>query len=549
MMRRKPWRWLILSVAIVTGGVLAGTATAANAKPAAPASYGPSSVKSQACIKGPLMCTEVQDNTAAFGYHYVGHDEPSVLYYSPKPGSGNSNQWTVTLPKEPPSSVIPGRSWDFQLSPAFWFGMAMCDSQSYPQVTSTCTPDSDSNITALAQHPGTAFTELQFYPPGWVSQFNSQSCDARNWCAALNIDSLSEDPINGTTLNTACQNQILGGVEYINFAFLTKSGTPVGSPNPLDFNPATSGNPAQPDVFFMRQGDRITVTMHDTANGLQTVLFDQNTGQTGSMTASAANGFAQVNYAPTGTSCSVTPYNFHPMYSTSSPQTRVPWAAHSYNIAYDEEIGHFDPCSSVNTTDFTCAGLEGVAGDQEPADGDEAPCFPAADSLLVQVSGCNGTNVPGWDGSSYQPDWPDGNTQLHPSPTLFTSPMTGPHYNVNYTKAAFESDTPRNEDPSFGGFGNCNRSTGAGCTIVPTTDDNHPATFYPFYSITGKKSDGGCQWFIGNVVPGLTATDFGGVSQYGTLYPQTFLIFGGGGATHTVIDDFHQDLGNNPCRA
>jgi hypothetical protein len=50
-------------------------------------------------------------------------------------------------------------------------------------------------------------------------------------------------------------------------------------------------------------------------------------------------------------------------------------------------------------------------------------------------------------------------------------------------------------------------------------------------------------------VPGLTATDFGGVSQYGTLYPQSFLIFGGGGATHTVIDDFHQDLGNNPCRA
>ena len=56
MMRRKPWRLLILSVAIVTGGALAATATAtpaASAKPATPASYGPSSVKSQACIKGP----------------------------------------------------------------------------------------------------------------------------------------------------------------------------------------------------------------------------------------------------------------------------------------------------------------------------------------------------------------------------------------------------------------------------------------------------------------------------------------------------------------
>jgi hypothetical protein len=50
-------------------------------------------------------------------------------------------------------------------------------------------------------------------------------------------------------------------------------------------------------------------------------------------------------------------------------------------------------------------------------------------------------------------------------------------------------------------------------------------------------------------VPGLTANDFGGVSQYGTLFPQEFLIFGGGGATHTVIDDFQNNLGNNPCRA
>jgi hypothetical protein len=51
------------------------------------------------------------------------------------------------------------------------------------------------------------------------------------------------------------------------------------------------------------------------------------------------------------------------------------------------------------------------------------------------------------------------------------------------------------------------------------------------------------------VVPGLTSNDFGGVSQYGQLLPQTFLKFGGGGATQTVIDDFQNQLGNNPCRA
>jgi len=543
MTRGRLRQWLVLIVAIVTAGVL-GT-TSASARPVASAASSPA--KAQACIKGNLLCAEVEDYEAAFGEKYVGHDEPSVLYYSNVPGAGNRNQWQVTLPKDPPPSVKPGRSWSFQLTPAFWFGMAMCDTQSYPEQVSTCTPDSDSNITPLAKHPGTAFMELQFYPPGWVKQFNSQSCDARDWCAALTIDSLSEDPVNGTTLNQTCQRQILGGIEYVNFAFLTRSGKPIGPPNPLDFNPSTSGNPTRPNVLFMHPGDRIGVSMHDTAHGLQTVLVDKSTGQVGSMTASAANGFGQIEYAPTGTSCSQVPYDFHPMYSTSSPQTRVPWAAHSYNVAFDEEIGHFDYCTAVSNTG-TCTGLEGAPGDREPTDADDTACFPASASLLVQVSGCNGTNAPGFDGTSYQRAWPDGNRFLHPTAQLFSSPLTGKFFNRNYSNVAFESDTPRIEAPDLGGT--CNRTTGAGCTIVPPTDDGQPAAFYPFFSITNPfLTPGGCRWFIGNDVPGLTANDFGKVSQYGTLFPQTYLIFGGGGATHPVINDFQQNLGTNPCPA
>jgi hypothetical protein len=546
MKRGKPWQWLVLMIAVVTAGALG--ATAASARQAAPASNSnaPASAKSQACITGHLMCAEVEDYEHAFHDQYVGHDEPSVLYYSNVPGAGNRNSWQVTLPKDPPPTPVPGRSWTFQLNPAFWFGMAMCDTQSYPEVRSTCTPDSDSNITALARHAGTAFMELQFYPPGWVKQFAGSSCDARDWCAALNIDSLSEDPIHGTTLNPTCTNQILGGTEYINFAFLTKSGTPIGPPNPLQFNPATSGNPNPPDVLFMRPGDHLTVSMHDTPNGLQTLVFDHSTGQVGSMTASAANGFGQIKYAPTGTSCTEIPYNFHPMYSTSSQQTRVPWAAHSYNIAFDSEIGHFDYCTAINEAG-NCTGLEGAAGDQEPADVDDTACFPASASLLVPVSGCEGTNAPGFDGTAYLPDWPDGNTVLHPTPQLFSSPLTGPFFNVNYRQVAFESDTPRIEAPDFGGT--CDRNTGAGCTLVPPTDDGRPATFYPFYSITGFFHPGGCRWFIGNTVPGLTLTNFGGVSQYGTLYPQTYLVFGGGGATFTRFNDYHRNLPVNPCPA
>jgi len=546
MTRGRVWRWLVLSVAIVTAGMLGVTSASARPAAAPAASYGPSTPKSLACVKGSLMCTEVQDYYHAFDT-YVGHDEPSVLYYSNIPGAGNHNQWQLTLPKDPPRSVKPGRSWSFQLTPAFWFGMAMCDTQSYPEQVSTCTPDSDTNITSsLAKHPGTAFMELQFYPPGWVKQFNSQSCSARDWCAALNIDSLSEDPLAGQIINPACRSQILGGTEYVNFAFLTHSGTPIGPPNPLQFNPATSGNPTRPDVMFMRPGDHITVSMHDTPHGLQTVLFDQSNGQVGSMTASAGNGFGQIQYAPTGTSCTEIPYDFHPMYSTSSPQTRVPWAAHSYNVAFDEEIGHFDYCTAVDANG-NCTGQEGAPGDQEATDGDDAACFPATASLLVKVSGCNGTNAPGFDGTSYLKDWPDGNRFLHPTAELFSSPLTGPFNIFNYSQAALETDTPRIEGADLGGT--CDRLTGIGCTLVPPTDDHQPAAFYPFFSITGPNQAGGCRWFIGNDVPGQTANDFGGVSQYGTLYPQTYLIFGGGGATHPVINDYQQNLGTNPCPA
>ncbi|HXP18676.1 MAG TPA: hypothetical protein VN840_03410 [Streptosporangiaceae bacterium] len=553
------WRPAVVAVALVTASGLAlGAASASTgARSAARPAHGAATyltVKSGACITGRLLCTELQNSYPVFGDRYVGHDEPSVLYYSNKNGAGYRNQWQLTLPTEPPPSVVPGRSWDFELTPAIWFGMAMCDSQSYPEQVSTCTPDSDSNIVAPAHHAGTAFTELQFYPPGWVSQFNSQSCDPHDWCAALNIDSLSENPINGTTLNPTCQSQILGGTEYVNFAFLTKDGKPVGPPNPLDFNPATSGNPAQPDVLFMRPGDKLVVTMKDTAHGLKTEVRDRTTGVTGFMTASAANGFGQIQYAPTGTSCTEIPYDFHPMYATSSPQTRVLWTAHSYNVAFAEEIGHFDLCSNVDAATFSCTGLEGPAGDQEPTDGDDTACFPASASLLVQVSGCNGANAPGFDGMSYIKDWPDGNTYLHPTPQLFTSPLTGREFNKNYSQVAFEADTARIEAADFGGT--CSTVTGVGCTLTPPTDDGQPIAFYPFYSITSthdhsvaKDGEGGCRWFIGNDVPGLTASDFGGVSQFGTLFAQQFLAFGGGGTFVTRLDDYQQLLPNNPCPA
>ena len=78
-------------------------------------------------------------------------------------------------------------------------------------------------------------------------------------------------------------------------------------------------------------------------------IVDHTTHTSGSMTASAANGFATVNWAPNAKKCTATPWNFHPEFSTSSPLTRNVNAAHTYNIAFSDEIGHFEYCGKVGT--------------------------------------------------------------------------------------------------------------------------------------------------------------------------------------------------------
>src|SRR6266487_5696006 len=504
------------------------------------------------CAGGAITCTEVWDSEKVFGEgKYIGHDEPSNLFYSNVPGSGNQMRYQLTLPRDPsPTAPLsPGKSFNFELHPAFWFGMAMCDTQSWPEQLSKCTPDSDKNIVDPAispRHPGTAFMEMQFYPPGWVffPQAGGISCDKTKWCAALNIDSLSENPVTGQTLNSTCA--AITGLEYVNFAFITLNGKSQAPASPVNATPATF-TPDPTKDLFMNSGDRLTVTMHETAHGLKISIDDQTTGQSGSMTSSAANGFGQVKFEPTGTSCVNIPYDFHPMYSTSSEKTRVTWAAHSYNIAFSDEIGHFDLCTAISAPGGNCKGLEGIKYDQEPADADDVVCQPASASLLVRVTGCvnpAAVNL-GFDGTSYQDLWPDGNTTLRPTSFLFSSPLTGSGYNVQYSRTAFETDLPRIENPAV-----CDRFTGIGCTLIPTTDDLcpsggfQPAVFYPFYSIANR--GGGCVWQEGNHIPG-SKNDFGQNAQYGTLLNLTYTTIGGGPTTR--YNDFRGILSKNPCQA
>lgn len=522
---------------------LAGASLAAAATAQAQGGGSPQPMNARSCAGAHMMCAEVYDSESVFGQgNYVGHDEPSALFYSNTPGSGNRMQYQITVPSDPAGSFDPTKSYSVELGPTFWYGMALCDTQSYPEQTNKCTPDSDTNIVdpaVSARHAGTAFMELQFYPPGFVQQFTGFSCDPTRWCVALTIDSLSLNPVTGQALNPTCQSRVLGGAEYVNFAYLTKSGVPQGPPDPLHFQFIGSGQPDPAKVLLLNPGDQATVTLHDSTHGLFAGVSDLTTGESGSMTASAANGFGQIKFAPgLGTTlCREMPYDFHPMYSTSSPQTRVPWTAHSYNIAFDYEIGHFDFCTHINVNTGSCDGQEGSPGDQEPADGDDNGCFGPAQSLALPLTGCLDTNT-GFDGTSYLPNWPDGTTN-HPKPVLFSSPLTGTSFATPYDRAAFEADLPRVEAPDFGG--SCNRSTGAGCTIIPVTDDGAPAAFYPYFSTVATSS--GCRWGIGSTLAG-TISDFGKNAQYGQLLPLTYTS---GHGTVTIIEDYRNILNNVPC--
>ena len=543
-------------VAAGAAAVLMGSVLAAGG--GLPAQAASSNQKIHISCEYSRICPDLADNAAVYD-EYVGHDEPSLLFYSDKAGSGNQLQYLVRIPKDPPPAQPLSRSYNFELSGTFWFGMALCDTQSYPEQVSTCTPDSDTNIVDPAtspNHPGQAFMELQFYPPGWIPwptwavAIGASTCDPTKWCAAMNIFSLLEDPVNGTLQNDTCAARV--GIETFQFAFVTKNGKSHAPANPLESTLATY-TPDRVKDLFMSPGDVIRVKMHDTSQGVQAVLNDLTSGQSGSMTASPANGFDQFQYDPNpGTSCVGTPYAFHPMYSTSSEQTRVTWAAHSYNVGFSDEIGHFQFCNgaAVPATRFGLDGsgdpvacpsgnTEELGSSQEPTEGpgEDDFCFPASEALRFHVQGCTETNS-GFDGPSYKNDWPNGNTALRPTPVQFASPTFGSGYNQTYDRAAFEADLPAIE----AGQG-CSRRTGAGCTLIPTTDDNAPADFYPFF--TTHSVSGTCNWQFGGNTPG-DISNFGENSQYGSLLPLTYLAFGGGGTFVTRFNDYRGII-DNPC--
>src|SRR5436305_7584697 len=330
------------------------------------------------------------------------------------------------------------------------------------------------------------------------------------------IFSLNTQSLTGKINNADCRNQV--GLEPANFAFLTTDGLAQTAADPL--NPDMNGKfgvfPGK--TFQMQPGDRLVLTIRDTPDGLQAFVEDLTTHTTGSMTASVLNGFAQVNFDPDTDpqhpkTCSSTPYAFHPMYATSSEHTRATWTAHTYNISFADEIGHFEYCNAVDQEGGNCiqAGADDAAG--VDADDQQGSCF-SGDFLalfgLQPIGACISEDFD-FDGPSYQTRWPGSGRLLEdfllkPSPLRFTSPKflqaNGNGALHNYSRVAFEADMPGIE---FASNPECNVFTGTGCTNPP-----RGAAFYPIFSTA--LTEEGCAWqFGGTHIPG-TINNFGGSS-------------------------------------
>jgi hypothetical protein len=522
------------------------------------------------------LCTERQYNRSyEYPGKYIGHDEPSLLFYSDEPGSGDYNVYKLVLPTDPPkfpTDANPkgtGRPtvWNFQLHPAFWFGMALCDSESNPLFTHRCEPDSDENIfddanpkskRYIGRHPGAAFLELQFYPPGWATSYTTNQ-----YAVALHINSYSVQALGPTgpiANNTDCQNKV--GLETTTFALLTLDGKSQAPGDPLNSDPNKQAVIAG-ETFLMNPGDTLIVTIRDTEDGLLTTVKDLTTGLTGFMTASIANGFAQIVFDPNATTCTSRPYAFHPMYATSSEHTRVPWAAHTYNVAFSDEIGHFNYCDAQDGSFIpgllgACLSspIEKRSMQRARNEVDDFLCVDPASSLIFgslgPLGGCLDSDVD-FDGVPYHNAWagtgpdPYGFSAV-PSPILFTSPKFMPNEGEgeerdgnlqSFKRVAFEADLPAIEDSTV-----CDVLTGNGCVNPPPG-----ALFYPIYSTTEIAE--GCWWQLGGpAIPG-TKDNFGGSSatEYKMLLGSVY-IDGTLGRPGSIVffENYHRVLPYNPCK-
>ena len=486
--------------------------------------------------------------------HHIRDGPGGTLPYGDPPEEIGAPLPNETLPVDPsaaPTAGTPGKDvadW-FELSPAPWFSMAMCDPYSYPQLP--CVAESDANAPSCPNgfncpsnaYPGggSAVMEMQLYPPGNPPWPDNVSCSNVGWCAAITIDSLE-----CTYLYATCQTHC---EEPINSAFIQTNGVPTGpaGPGDADFDTSVPNS----DTLIMKPGDKISVHMFDAPapavqgalggnDALEVVIDDLTQNTSGFMQASAANGFEYIDM-----NCDVGAANWQPEYNTASAGNIIPWAALQTDISTEYETGHFEACNSVTGsvanafdpydlggTYSTCVGGdEGTTGAGEGAETTDGLCYPANDTHTGWDQGTGTATGPpialcednvtqngdlNFDGTPYRTEWPTGAspTSLYPSSFVESLPTSNAK---QYSKWYLQTDVALSEDICEGTTG-----TATGCTVPPAgseVDQPGNVAFYPYWSEVVKR--GTCTIEFGNVSSGPGVNDFGQDAQYGSdLFPK-----------------------------
>ena len=270
--------------------------------------------------------------------HYIGHDEPSVKFISHQAGSGNTMTYIMKMPVDPRKAATANGSVTTTSSSARRRGSGWrCATRTptrrtpaSPTATATTAAISSPNAGGLGVHGAPAL------PAGHHPVRGQHQLQPTKWCAAITIDSL-EAAFGFKGLNTACE-------EPVNFAFLQRNGKPAGPPSPQLADVATDTPNAQ--TLEINSGDVIKLSITDPKAGFTARINDLTTGQSGFMTASAANGFMDTNYK----TCAGIPHTFHAEYSTARQQNQVPWAALEGGVLMQQETGHFESLQLASPT-------------------------------------------------------------------------------------------------------------------------------------------------------------------------------------------------------
>ena len=220
----------------------------------------------------------------------IGHDEPSIDFYSNLPGSGGNISWNVTLPVSRNASAEQA-----DLYIAIWFGMTLNDPDAWEQA---------------------CFLELQFYPDStWANTaLDLNGTATNNWIAAAFAWQLVLGSGAGNLLENPCFLQ------------------------PLYANGATSGN----SFFNMHGGDHLSLVFNGwpgdpTGETIAVTDLTQHTAT--SMTlynGTCANYQEWFGFAACGGN-----YPLDPAYVSNSYQGSMPWSPTTvYPAAFAFEVGH-----------------------------------------------------------------------------------------------------------------------------------------------------------------------------------------------------------------